>query len=158
MSKLLDTLSEVAFALGTTQQNVSQWKQKGCPHLQTKPYDLDKIRQWANKNIDPSKASRKKVEDRVALLDRQKEIDTEMKELHLQNMRWETALREGKLVWAEDWTKVLTTQAEAFRREVLGMEHQKATEIIGITTREQAAKALHEIAVDILKRLHIGET
>ncbi|HET6323801.1 MAG TPA: hypothetical protein VFG04_03800 [Planctomycetaceae bacterium] len=153
MPKLLDTLSEVAFALGTTQQNVSQWKQKGCPHLYKAPYDLDKIRQWADKNIDPSKASRKKVKERVELLDRKKDAETKIKELTARAMEWEEAVREKKLVWAEDWERALNTQADSFRKALLSVKYRWAAKFVGLD-RGQAEAMLDEIAEDVLRVLH----
>ena len=156
MSKLLETMSDVAFALGVSKQTVSDWKAMGCPHLKKKPFDVAKIDKWQKDNIDPSKVRRKRTEGSLELIDRRKLAETEIKELTAANMKWEREVREGRLVYAEDWDKALGTQAEAFRRELLGIEHQSAPKIIGITTREEAARVLHEVAVDILKRLHLG--
>jgi phage terminase Nu1 subunit (DNA packaging protein) len=157
MAKLLETMSDVAFALGVSKQTVSDWKVMGCPHLKRKPFDLDKIAKWQKDNIEPSQVRRKRSEDNLELIERKRLAETEIKELQVRTMRWESALNEGRLVWAEDWERALNTQAESFRKALLSVKYRWAAKLVGLT-QEQAETLLDEIAEDVLRVLHKGDS
>jgi hypothetical protein len=156
MPTLLNTQTEVAFALGTTPQNVGLYKQKGCPHLKRAPFHLEKVQKWIEENIDSTKASRGKTADRVDVIDRTKEANAKIKELTARCLEWEANVTEGKLVEVSKWEEVLNRQAEAFRRELSNIENA-ADRLLGLETRDEIAAALRKIINETLDRLHKGD-
>jgi hypothetical protein len=147
--RIVHSLAAVAKALKARPNTVTDWKKGGCPFLQKPPYDLDKIADWKGRTIDISP-------EEIDLERRKLEADIKLKEVKTELEHFRLAVRKGELVAIADTEQALKDEAAAFKRELLNVENVFADKFIDLRTRDEAKKELHAVAVDIIRRLHLG--
>jgi phage terminase Nu1 subunit (DNA packaging protein) len=147
------TLDDVGRAVGVSTPTIKRWKAKGCPGLDSAPYDVDAVRAWKEIQVREYRAQ---PNNEMSLSEEKTRADIELKKLKKRLHEYDLALKEGKLMLVQDSLDSHQRMANEIKKHLTAVPAKWADTIRHIDSIADAKGILTQIVDDVLGVLSRG--
>jgi phage terminase Nu1 subunit (DNA packaging protein) len=146
-------LKELAEALNVTAHTVSNWKKRGCPHLQSGPYDVEAVRQWAESKDKrhENDVTGKTTDEKDA--DKAMKAETELAECKTKLATYELQHTAGHWISKADMKESQARMAQEIRKALEAIPAAEADNLTHVPTIAAAKEILQRIVDGVLVQL-----
>jgi phage terminase Nu1 subunit (DNA packaging protein) len=147
------TLADIGRAVGVSVPTIKRWKAKGCPGLDTAPYDVEAVQAWKETEVRDYKAQ---PTDGISLSEQKTRADIALKTLKKRLHEFDLAVKEGKLMLVEDAEKSHQRMCQEIRKHLEAVPAKWADTITRIENIADAKGVLTQIVDEVMTGLSRG--